>query len=88
MFVGKASCRLLGFLKQWQQALVLFERMPGERVQRNIITYSAAISVCENGKQWQQAVQPFGRMRSACVPRNTYGKLILLHLLLPLGVSE
>ena len=88
MFVGKASCRLLGSLKQWQQALVLFERLPGERVQRNTITYSAAISACENGKQWQQAMQLFGRMRGECVPRNTYGKLLLLHLLLPLGVSE
>ena len=67
---------------------MLFERMPGERVQRNTITYSAAISAWEKGKPWQQAVQLFGRMQGECAPLNTYGKLLLLRLLLPVGVSE
>ena len=45
--------------------------MLGEGVQRNTITYSAAISACEKGEQWQQALELFERMRGECVQRNT-----------------
>ena len=41
--------------RQCQQALEVCERMLGEGVQRNTVTYSAAISACERGGQWQQA---------------------------------
>ena len=35
----------------WQQALELFERVWGERVQQHSISYSAAISACEKGEE-------------------------------------
>jgi len=43
--------------EHWQQALGSFERMRGEYVQRNTITYSAAIRACEKGGQLQQALE-------------------------------
>ena len=57
---------------QWQQALELFGRMPGEGVWRDTITYSAAISACENGGQWQQTLELFERMLGEGVQQNTY----------------
>ncbi len=42
--------------EQWQHVLDLFEKMRSESVQRDAITYSAAISACLNGEQWQQAL--------------------------------
>ena len=49
----------------------LFERMLGEGVQRNTITYSAAMSACEKGEQWQQALELFERMWCESEMRDT-----------------
>ena len=38
--------------------------------QGDTITYSAAISACENGGQWEQASGPFERMLREGVQRN------------------
>ena len=52
--------------------------MLGAGVQRNTITYDAAISACEKGGQWQQGLELFERMRGECVQRDTitYGVAI------------
>ena len=50
---------------------MLFESMRGERVQRNSVTYEAAIRVCENGGQWQQALELFEGMLDEGVRGNT-----------------
>jgi len=45
--------------------------MRGEYVQRNTITYNAAIRACEKGEQWQQALELFARMPGEGVRRYT-----------------
>ena len=45
--------------------------MPGEGMQRNNITYSAAISECEEGEQWQRALVLYGRMLDERAQRDT-----------------
>ena len=50
--VGNTSSGWKG--KQLQHDLEPFKRLLGEAVQRNAITYNAAITVCEKG--WLQAV--------------------------------
>lgn len=48
---------------QWQKSLELFHSMEKRGLQRDAITYSAAISSLAKGKQWGTALQVFEHMQ-------------------------
>merc|ERR1712061_460238 len=46
----------------WGEALALLGSMARDRIDRNTITYSAAISACEKGGVWGEALVLLGSM--------------------------
>ncbi len=46
------------------------ETMQARGVQPNVISYNAAISVCEKGRQWQLALQIMETMQAGGVQPN------------------
>eukprot|EP00439_Symbiodinium_sp_Y106_P042942 s5603_g5.t1 len=62
----------------WQQAIHLLDLMTDALVSPDVITYSAAITVCGSKSQWQQALQVLAGMHEArTVPNQiTYGAAI------------
>ncbi|CAE7763190.1 unnamed protein product [Symbiodinium sp. CCMP2592] len=62
----------------WQQAIHLLDLMTDELVSPDVITYSAAITVCGSKSQWRQALQVLAGMHEAWTVPNqiTYGAAI------------
>ena len=56
--------------KLWKQALTLLKDMPKAEVQPNVISFNAAISVCEKAGRWQEAVTLLEAMPQAKVQPN------------------
>ena len=59
-----AAISACGKGEQWQQALHLWKRLPGEGVEQQKMTYNTAISTCEKSEKWQQGLCLLGRMQT------------------------
>ena len=71
-FTGTTStCNPGGRRAHWQEALGLLREMPSKGVERNTITYNAAISACEKGGQWKEALGLLSVTASKDVERDT-----------------
>ena len=57
-----AAISACGKGEQWQQALHLSKRLPGEGVEQHSITYNTAINTCEKSEKWQQGLCLLERM--------------------------
>ena len=51
-------------IKDWKGALDLLREMDQERVPKNEITYSSAISSCEKGGNWRIALDLLATMKN------------------------
>ena len=62
----------------WHEALKILAEMQAQGLERNVITYSAAISACEKGYQWQQALELLAEMQAQGLETNviTYNAAI------------
>ena len=60
-FNGAISACVKG--EQWEQAVVLLDKMRATGMAANVMSIITAISACEKGRQWEQALPLLHRMR-------------------------
>eukprot|EP00435_Cladocopium_sp_Y103_P000830 s5222_g1.t1 len=56
--------------QDWQRALHLFSTLAAWRVEANLITFSAAVSACEEGRAWREALDLLRQMTEGAVQRD------------------
>ncbi|CAI5992987.1 unnamed protein product [Closterium sp. NIES-65] len=57
-----------GSTGQWQQALVMFDRMQADGVAPDIVSYNTLLTALKNGQQFRHALSLFSRLRAGSFP--------------------
>ena len=70
-FVVTRPSALVKKVGVWAKALVIFDNTTKHGVKANIMTYSAAISVCDKGRAWMEALALVERLAEERIEKNT-----------------
>ena len=78
----------LGRSRQWERALSLLDEMRECGVTPNAISFSAAISACENGGKWERSLSLLDEMRERGVRPDVVTYTALMQALAASGCVE